>query len=209
MKYNHTQEEEADDIALKVLEFLHYNKNALATAFRRIQTQPTEERSNNMYFDSYTHPALVKRIERAGTPQDLIQLNYEKVVSFAITSSAQMKFDNRRFRQVLPLVEQNIKNGVATADDYVLKANCLLNLNANDEKNNTTIKNILDQAKKLAPNSIVTYRPEIVLALRMNDKTSAIKLLDEYENLLKPNSSLDFAEELHWISNMKAKVKGL
>ena len=210
MKYNHDQETEADDIAVKVLELLHYDKNALATAFNRIQNQLSYERSNAIYFDSYTHPALIKRIERLGWPKELVQMKYEKMVSFAITCSAQMKYEDRRFRQVIPLIDQNINNHVATATDYTLKAKCMLKL-YNDEKSNAQIKFLLEQAKKAVPGTSLTYKPEILLALRMGNKQEASKLLDEYDSILNKINivNANIYDELYWVNDMKVKIAGL
>lgn len=46
MEYNHEQELEADEMAKKVLDFLHYDKNALATAFCHLQQDMA---MNNVY----------------------------------------------------------------------------------------------------------------------------------------------------------------
>ena len=145
MKYNLEQEEHADMVAIQALEILGYDKNALASALNRMKGVMEQERSHVMYFQSYTHPALVKRIQDAGKPQDLKNSDFEKEISFAVTSTARMKFEDRRFRQVLPLVNQNINNGVATAEDYILKANCLLAL-YNDAQSNAEVLEMVNSS---------------------------------------------------------------
>lgn len=126
MKYDKEQEAKADEIAIKILEILGYNKNALSTALYRIKEQYMAERSFDMFYDSEIHEKLVERIYRNGVVVDLKDVDYERMISFAITNMAAMKFENKRFTQCITFSSLNILNNVATSDDYVLKANCLL-----------------------------------------------------------------------------------
>lgn len=221
MNYNAEQEEEADRIAIRVLELLGYDKNALATALNRMQENMVKERSNMMYFQSYTHPALVDRIKKAGIPQNITSSEYEKEVSFAITSSARLKFEDKRFRQTLPLVETNIKNGVATAEDYILKANCLLALQDNDASNNEVLS-LINKAKAIDESNINLYKAEILGNLRLRKFSIAQQLLQDYifalngmENQLKEIESditwdanhKFITSERDWANRMSVKVK--
>ena len=179
MKYNLEQEEEADKTAIQALEILGYDRNALASALNRMRNVMEQERSHVMYFQSYTHPALVKRIQDAGKPQDISSSDFEREMSFAVTSTARMKFEDRRFRQVLPLVEQNINNGVATAEDYILKAHCLLSL-YNDPQSNTEVLDMVNMAKNLDESNINIYKAEILANLRLEKHIVAQELLSQY-----------------------------
>ena len=109
---------------------------------------------------------MVDRIKKAGIPQNITNPKYEKEVSFAITSSARLKFEDRRFRQTLPLVDTNIKNGVATAEDYILKANCLLALH-NDDASNNEVLSLINKAKAIDESNINHYKAEILGNLRL------------------------------------------
>lgn len=179
MKYNADQEEAADKVAVQALEILGYNKNALATALNRMKNIMAQERSSVMYFQSYTHPALVNRILALGKPQDIASQNFEQEISFAVTSTARMKFEDRRFRQVLPLVDQNINNGVATADDYTLKAHCLLALH-NEEQTNLEVLEMINIAKTLDETNINIYKAEILANLRLKKYALVLELLTQY-----------------------------
>lgn len=204
MNYNAEQEEEADRIAIRVLELLGYEKNALATALNRMQENMIKERSNMMYFQSYTHPALVERIKKAGTPQNITSPEYEKEVSFAITSSARLKFEDRRFRQTLPLVDTNIKNGVATAEDYILKANCLLAL-YNDETSNNEVLSLINKAKLIDESNINHYKAEILSNLRLRKFSAAQQLLQSYISALNEMEIQlkDIESDITWDTNYK------
>ena len=223
MKYNLEQEKEADKTAIQALEILGYDKNALASALSRMKGVMEQERSNVMYFQSYTHPALVKRINDAGKPIDIQNSDFEKTISFTITSTARMKFEDRRFRQVLPLVEQNIINGVATAEDYILKANCLLALN-NDTQTNTEVLEMVNIAKSLDESNINIYKAEILANLRLEKYTITHDLLSQYVQRLNDfeltmkdiesdrmwDSTHNFiTTERDWAKRMAIKVKAM
>ena len=223
MKYNIEQEEEADEIAIQALEILGYNKNALASALNRMRSIMEQERSHVMYFQSYTHPALVKRIQDAGRPQDISSSDFEREISFAVTSTARMKFEDRRFRQVLPLVEQNINNGVATAEDYILKAHCLLSLH-NDSQSNTEVLDMVNMAKSLDESNINIYKAEILANLRLEKHIVAQELLSKYiQRLNEMELSLKEIEsdrawdnthnfisiERNWAKRMIVKVRAM
>lgn len=183
MVYNHEQENEADKLAVQVLKILGYNENALSVALARLEAEFVKERNNARYINSYTHPALLKRIFEAGTPYDLKDVNFEKTLSFAVSSVAMMKYSDRRFHQCLPYVNQNIGNGVATSDDYILKANCLLSTSNNSESNQEAL-NLLNRAKQLDPSNINIFKAQIIAILRLKDKSTAIELLHEYVETL-------------------------
>lgn len=221
MNYNHEQEEEADRFAYFLLKLMGYDQNALATALTRIKGEYIKERSNAAYVSSYTHPALHKRIMRLGTPNLACDKQYEQIVSFAVSSVAMMKYSDRRFRQCLPCVNQNIENGVGTSDDYILKANCLLSTK-NDEASNLEVIELINKAKSLDENNVNIHKSEIIATLRIGDRTKAISLLDNYIQILngydldKINSDKtwdnirDFViTEREWAKDMIVKLKGM
>lgn len=223
MKYNSEQEEEADKTAIQALEILGYDKNALSTALNRMKEIMVQERSNVMYFQSYTHPALVKRILDAGKPQDIENQKFEQEISFAVTSTARMKFEDRRFRQVLPLVDQNIINGVATSEDYILKAHCLLALH-NNEQTNMEVLEMINMAKSLDETNINIYKVEILANLRLKKYVISQELLAQYVQKLnelglslrdiKSDKTWDstnqfITTERDWANRMAIKVKAM
>lgn len=223
MQYNHEQEYEADGLAIKVLELLGYDKNALATALNRIQLAMVSERSKAMYFQSYSHPALMERINKAGKPLEERNQSFEKEISFAVSSTARLKFEDRRFRQALALVSQNINNKVATSEDYIIKAHCLMAL-YNDDANNNLAWSMIHQAKAINPENINIYKIEILTSIRLKNKAEALTLLQEYEaklmqmreSLTRTESDLTWDEtnrytlkELEWAKKMQVKLQNM
>ena len=221
MEYNHEQENEADRLAIEVLKILGYNENALATALARVENEFVRERNNAMYINSYSHPALMQRIFAAGTAMDFQDEKFEKIISFAVSSVALMKFSDCRFRQCLPFVNQNIENGVATADDYILKASCLLSTK-NEAESNQEVLALIEKAKILDGQNINIYKTEIIATLRLEDKAKAIELLNQYIVMLgeynldeiKSDSTWDslrnfLISEKRWADKMIIKLNGM
>jgi hypothetical protein len=221
MNYNHEQEREADKLAVQALKILGYNENALATALARLEGEYVRERNNAMYINSYTHPALMERIFNAGTALDFQDEKFEEIVSFAVSSVATMKYSDRRFRQCLPYVNQNIENGVATADDYILKANCLLSTKSDYASNQEALE-LVNIAKGIDADNINIYKSEIIATLRLEDKAKALELLNNYittldsynlDNIKSDNSwerLRDFIiVEKTWAEKMIIKLNGM
>lgn len=223
MEYNHKQELEADAYALQVLDFLGYDHNALASALTRMKDVMLLERSKAMYFASESHPALVERIKAAGVPNLKTDVNFERIMSFAITNTAYTKFDCRRFREALKDVSRNIDNNVATTDDYLIKANCLLALYDTD-KFNQEVLSLIQRAKEIQPDNVNIYKAEILAELRLKNNKQAIAELREYrafldemdkelpsiqnEGLWKRLYSFTISER-NWVDKMLIKLNGM
>lgn len=223
MLYNHEQETDADFVAKKIITQAGYDSNALATALNRLQESMVKERSTAMYFSSYTHPSLVKRILDAGSPKELKDSRFERIASAAVSSAARMKFEDRRFRQAYELFEQNINLNVATFSDYVMQAQCMLCLKDTKESNNRALEWV-NRARTLSPENINIDKAEILVRLRLNQTAQAITLLEEYKtrllNMERDTKSLYSEElwteqhlfvepELLWANSMIVRLKGM
>ncbi len=216
MKYNHDQETEADQLAKEILIKLGYNENALATALHRIvNKQKAEGYSYALSIDSKTHPSLVRRINEQGSPNTPIEKNYEKMASFAVTNAAKFQFENRRFKQCITLVEQNIANGVGTVDDYMLYARCLLAFE-NTPESNTQILELVENARAIDSfsHNINIDKTEILVYLRLKQYDKAQALLSAYQERIAAMSEelkhiIFFEQEYNWATNMIMKIKAM
>lgn len=213
MKYNHKQENEADAIAKNMLAILQRDTNALSSALNHIQQAMKEMGDDNIYFDSFTHPALIERIHKLGDPQTLPDPDFERKISFIITNAARKKYDSGRFTQAIDLVLQNMENHVATSEDYILKAYCLFAL-YNSAQSNEEALSLIHSAKAVDPTNIEAYKAEIVAYLRLDDKNTALRLLQEYESILtdmqqSDHSSYFIDTEISWCRNMQIKLNGM
>ena len=183
MKYNHNQEYEADELAIKVLRQTGYSTDALATALARLKESMKTERTNVQYLESYSHPALETRIVKNGQPNlSNRDIKFEQIISFATSTSAILKFSDRRYRQAYNLACQNIENNVVLADDYLIAANCLLYLEDN-EISNLNAYNLVQKARLLEPNNINYFKADILTLLRLGKR---MRQLINYKNTMTP-----------------------
>lgn len=183
-EYSIQQEKEADRYALFVTKALGYDENAYATALNRIVDKMVEERNCAYYFASQTHPALVSRIQAAGMPVDLTQVQYEKMVASAVSASALQSFSSRRYRQSLAYANQNVKNNVATSDDYLINAYCLL-YTANTKESNQEALGLVTKAQCIDSNNFNLKKADILIALRQENVDRALSLLSDYGKFLE------------------------
>lgn len=216
--YSREQEEEADKMAVEALQYLGYDSSSAASLFQRMVDTYNKEGNWSAYYLSGNHPSLKSRIEYTGKPNNIIDPDFERKISFAVTEAAITKFNNGRFSQALKLVDQNINNNVGTDDDYMIKALCELYLYDDDDHNKGVLKSI-QKAKELNPGNTNIIRTEIIAALRCNDNVSAYsylkiylaKLEEEIVNIKNEDSNhLKFlVSEQEWARKMLIKVQGL
>ncbi len=202
MAYDYRQKRVADRAALQILELLGYNKNALSTALNHIEELYFQECNNSLYAASEGYHSLDARIRQSGEPEKLDDVAFEQMVSFAVTNQAMMKYEDRRFKECVKFLDQNIENHVATADDYILKAKCLLVM-SNTEESNREILDLLSEAKAIG-RPLDADRIEIVVNLRMNRRTEAVALLKDYINKLSGMGGVStdiYKAELLWRYN--------
>lgn len=217
LKFNRLQEEDADEMAVRALGLLGYDTNACATLFARMTEVYNEEGNWAAYYIAEDHPSLKERIEKCGQPNMTRDIDFEKKVSFAVTNAAITKYNIGRFSQALKFVNQNISNRVATDDDYLLKACCLLNLEDN-KKSNAEALDLIRKAKSINPSNVNIIKTEIIASIRNNLYSEAQSLLSEYMSDLEktlenididsPQRSL-FEGEYDWARKMKVKVQAL
>lgn len=217
LKFSIEQEEAADQIAYKILELTGRNKNALSTLFKRFEEV---YKSEGNWLDCYStsdHPSIYDRINKYGSPYSTVDDKFEQKVSFLVSETAVSLFSLGRFTQALELVNQNIKNNVATDDDYIVKSQCLLNL-FNDAKYNEEAYQLVKKAKQINPNNSNIYKTEIIATLRLQKNQEAESLLSAYMTEIKKTmATLDidsqayyfFQQEYDWARRMIVKIKGL
>ena len=218
MEYTKEQEKDADLMAVAALNYLGYDKNALATVFQRMADNFVEEGNWAAYYISGNHPSLQNRIEYSGIPRMKADSKFEKIVSFAITQTGMSKYNDGRFKQALKLANQNINNSVGTDDDYLIKALCLLNLYSDDAHNREAL-DMVQKAKAIYAGNANILRTEIIAFLRLNETNKAKALLETYSNQIinsmdkEPNKDGPYysflIEEMEWVRNMTVKVRGM
>lgn len=216
MEYDYEQKMEAKTVAVKILELLGYDKNALFTALANIDKLRSQECNNVLSADLSGDPDPQEQIIKE-------DIAFEQMVSFAVTNQAMMKYTDRRFAQCVAFLDQNIENHVATSDDYILKAKCLLAM-SNTEESNRKVLDLLADAKKIG-RPLETDRIEIIVNLRMDHRAEAVALLKDYINklsgmggvstdvyktdLLWKYNSQFVGQEIDWARKMLVKLQGM
>ena len=223
MEFNHEQELEADKLSCQILRTLGYDPGALSSFLNRVQDGYMMLKNNSYVEESPTHPSLAERITRCGPFTEKTDIAFEQMVSFAISNIASINYINKKFSRCIQYTTQNINNHVATADDYLLKANCLLSME-NTAESNQEVMSLIQQAKQLSPGNINSFKIEILVALRMHQRDYAISLLNDYiqrllgmdspqetvHNDVYLNNNYPFvSEEVSWAKRMLIKLNGM
>ena len=183
IRYNNAQESEADNMALLILPTVGYDRDALVTALSRLQRLYKADRRKPAYFPTYNDVQLANRLSILGTPYARTDTRYEKMISFAVCSAAMRMIQLGKFSQSLDMANQNIRNGVATADDYIVRANALLALNADTASVSEAI-DALQMAKVRRPTGMDHYRPQVAALLRIGRTADALGVLADYKAAL-------------------------
>lgn len=183
IRYNQRQESEADNMSLVILPVVGYDRDALVTALSRLKRIYKEDRRQPAYFPTYSEKDLADRLSTLGTPYTRTDTLYERMVSFAVTSAAMRMTQLGKFAKSLDMVGQNIRNGVATADDYIIKADALLALNADTISANEAL-DALQMAKVKRPSGMDHYRPQVTALLRLSRTADALNVLADYKAAL-------------------------
>lgn len=196
MKYNQEQENEADRCAVEVLELLNYDADALSTALKRIAVLNKMERNTRSFVASSTHPELLERIRGCGTPRDVRDKRFERMVSSAVSCTAVLKYNVGRLRFCEQLLSQNVANGVADVDDYLLKARCLMSRCEMSEVGEEVLS-LLERAGAMDSLNLNVYSTEILARLRLQQNTEAREYLSAY--IVRLEEMVQLAKDKEWI----------
>jgi Zn-dependent protease with chaperone function len=224
LKYTKEQEFAADKCATELMKFLKIDPTALSSALSKIKDYCTITGNYYAISGEGTHPNLIDRINKIGKPNEFSSVKYDKLVSFVNSANAVIEFNNRHFKACQTLVDRNIKTGVPTEDDYILKAMTNLYLYDNEQKNSESLE-LINKAKKLnvAP-TINVYKQEALILLRLGKLSESITAFTTYNEKLdqelsfcvdiKDSNSWYYQtqylnEEKTWTSKMIYKVKSM
>jgi hypothetical protein len=224
IKYNQSQESSADKTAQEILSLLKYDKMGLAAALSRIKNYCILTGNYLALSGNGTHPSLESRItELGGVPKmgDFSQPSFLRKVSLINSENAWIEFwYNSHQSAALDLVDRNIKNGVGTESDYLIKAIIKRRTN-NKPESNTEVLALLSSAKALnvTPLTII-YKEEGITHLRLGNRSEAKKSFEIYINSLseilqkmdKCDSKeyrLKVQEEINWTKKMIFKIDKL
>lgn len=184
LKYSREQELEADECAKELMEFIGREPSAYSSALSKIKEYSIITGNHMALTDEGSHPAIDDRIELIGKPEEIQDEKYDKKISFVNTYNAQIEYNQKHFENCLDLVNRNIDAGVATEDDYILKAMVTMQL-SNKPKDNKKALKYLQTADSLTVSSNINLTKQKSLAfIRLGRHKDAINSLKKYEKLL-------------------------
>jgi beta-barrel assembly-enhancing protease len=210
LKYSREQENEADRAAVMILDALGIDHLALSSVLLKIQDYAIQAGDFFALSDNGTHPGLSERITAIGNlnEQKFYAPEYHQLISFVNTFNANEEYSLKHFTKCDDLVQKNINSGVATEDDYLLKAMVTRVLYDTQEKNMEAL-DYIQKAKSLnvLPNLFV-FKEEGLTYLRLNNNNEANnafqRYLAELESISDPNDFI--IDEINWTKKMVFKV---
>lgn len=215
MKYKTGQELMSDRLARDLLAFKGYNPDGLKSAINKIiGYYNMQQRSENITrYNSIKD--LKKRIEKVEDAQSLSNRPYLKTTSDVVTFNAAMNFANKRYVEAARLINKNIRNELATDEDYIILVKSQMALSNTEETNNQCLS-MLDKAQELSgkDTNLDIYKQRILLLMRMNKQAKAADTLKDYLTLLTKyqgqgieGEEKDWTnKEISWASQMLDKI---
>lgn len=216
LKYNQSQEIEADKVAKEILETLKYNKLGLSVALKRIKDYCILTGNYLALTGNGSHPSLDYRINLLGAINNLdtfTQSSFLKKISLINSYNAQLElWYYSHYVAASDLAQRNIANGVATESDYLVEAVVKKRL-LNTKESNEEVLNLLTKAKNLNINSfLVLHKEEGIIYLRLNKKNEAKKSFQTYLlglNNLEDTQNKFVENEKDWTKKMIYKIDSL
>ncbi len=224
VKYNQSQEMEADYVSKEILKVLSYDETALSVALQRIKNYCIDSGNYMPAGATDTHPGIDNRI---GFPINDAELDkftqplYLKRVSIINSFNARIELLYYSHIKIAEqLTTRNIDNGVGTESDYVIKAVVKRRL-SNSVESNEEVLVLLAKAKTL---NVTPYgqidKEEGITYLRLDRKVEAKKAFQNYLTILKDyktrndineikNANKALEDEINWTKVMIFKVDGL
>lgn len=185
MEYNHEQEFAADEAAFEVMQFLNKKPEAYVSALTKIGNYLYRTGNYESIQNSHTHPSLDSRLAKLDAkPNNYFSKDYQIKMSFVNTNNAKIEYNKKHFIECEKLVDKNINAGVATEDDYILKAMSIRIMHS-DEEHNLIALDYLEKAEELnlEPNSYVSKQKAITY-MRLGQMDKAQSSFERYlENL--------------------------
>jgi Zn-dependent protease with chaperone function len=223
IKYNQSQEMEADKVAKEVLDILNYNKLGLSVALTRIKNYSIITGNFLAISGSGTHPSIESRIDQIGQVEGIekyTQQSFLKKVSLINSYNAWIElWSYAHHLAAKELADRNIICGVATESDYIVKAIVTRRL-SNTTSSNEEVLNLLNKAKQINITPfIIVNKEEGITYLRLQKFEEAKVSLQKYlESLIEVKTKFDLddkksrdsiEDEINWTKKMMHKIDNM
>lgn len=218
LDYSKQQEKEADDVAVQFMQFMKKDPSALISAQNKILQYYLEIKDKSVLEKYGIYSSLEERLTRLQKKYPLKETRkdpiYLKRTSGLISFSAAMMEYNRDYIQAMKLAQKNINNKMASSDDYVVMAKCIMKQD-NSAESNLNSWEMLKKAESLSEFSNVNIsKQKILLLLRDNKQKDAVAEVNQYIQMLNdikqtPHSETDelwLAKEYHWATTLMKQL---
>ena len=218
LDYSKQQEKEADDVAVQFMQFMKKDPSALISAQNKILQYYLEIKDKSVLEKYGIYSSLEERLTRLQKKYPLKETGkdpiYLKRTSGLISFSAAMMEYNRDYIQAMKLAQKNINNKMASSDDYVVMAKCIMKQD-NSAESNLKSWEMLKKAESLSEFSNVNIsKQKILLLLRDNKQKDAVAEVNQYIQMLNdikqtPHSETDelwLAKEYHWTTTLMKQL---
>ena len=173
LDYSKQQEKEADDVAVQFMQFMKKDPSALISAQNKILQYYLEIKDKSVLEKYGIYSSLEERLTRLQKKYPLKETGkdpiYLKRTSGLISFSAAMMEYNRDYIQAMKLAQKNINNKMASSDDYVVMAKCIMKQDNSAESNLNSWK-MLKKAESLSEFSNVNISKQKILLLLRDNK---------------------------------------
>lgn len=216
------QEEEADECAIQLLNFLKIDTSNLSSVFIKTKNYFISVGDLTAISSSDTHPSLDERINKAGSVVVPSDPNFIKLFSNISTYMAWWHYQNLDYMEAQRLVTRNINNNTATESDFLISAMILI-MKEDTQTSNSNALELLEKGKLV--NVFPTFtidKYESIVFTRLNQKDKAILALDSYEKALESEEKIALPlansekysqyvsfldREMNWAKSMRYRLK--
>lgn len=205
MDYTSSQEQKADEIAFRLLDFNGYPADALTSALRKIRNYYDRNIQPENILRYHSIKDLQKRLEDMPEPAPKTEADhgYLKSTYDIVNFNADLNYAAGLYKEACMLAQKNIDNRLADSQTYVILVRSKMALENTETANNECLS-LLDKADEANPGeapNLDVCKQRILLLMRMQKQSSALPVLQNYLDVLTSYKEQQPAdrEERMWI----------
>ncbi|WP_455672916.1 M48 family metalloprotease [Phocaeicola sp.] len=211
LDYSDKQEREADEVAIRFINLMGKNKEALPSALTKVFGYYERTKDYAPLNGNGIYSTLANRLKKLGdfTPLEHDRIYLKKTCTVVSFEAGMMDY-NKKYSESKYLAMKNIGNNMACSDDYLMVARYIMK-QSNTPESNKECLSYLEKADAVAKVTNVNIcKMKILLLFRENKQVEAVNLLREYQSLLdimfrQPHSEEDgrwITEEYAWAEKL-------
>lgn len=212
MGFSNKQIKEADRLAKEYLKFSEIEPAALSSALYKIADYHIQ---NPKTISNENFNNLKQRLKDLGDPRKSLESTlYQRRMCSVNTLNGIIQLNSNNYEAAAKLAEKNIRNKLATDEDYVVLVKANMQFAVTREENEKCLE-LIQQGKAASeiPN-LELYKQEILVLMRLDKQKKANEVLTQYANMLtefKENATnTDDSEwatrEINWASKLHNQI---